>query len=104
MPRNGSRAMMNADESGVIESPSPAPISCASDLAIPKLATLGFWVRSVIWADAGEYCQKVAAQRMRRTRAKDIFSLACFIHELLLRIVGHGSGQCLHKCFINKRR
>src|SRR6185503_915306 len=34
MARKGSRAMMNADEFGVMMSPRPAPISCTQDLLI----------------------------------------------------------------------
>jgi len=45
--RNGSRLMMNTDESGVERSPRPAPISCVRDLAIPSPAELGAWVLSI---------------------------------------------------------
>src|SRR5215471_13149160 len=58
MARKGSRAMMNDDESGVVELPRPAPICCVRDLAMPKLATLGVCVRSGNCAPAGTPCDE----------------------------------------------
>src|SRR5258705_7178548 len=83
MARNGSRAIMNDDESGVIQSPAPAPISCVSDLAMPKLATLGFCVRSVICAHAGAPHQIVTPPEMRNKNSAVNFKLASFIGLLL---------------------
>src|SRR5262249_46058638 len=48
-----SRRMMNIDESGVIRSPRPAPISCASVFLIPSFATLGALFLSISCATAG---------------------------------------------------
>ena len=38
--------MMNCEESGVISSPVPEPISSLNDLLIPALAVLSAWVLS----------------------------------------------------------
>jgi hypothetical protein len=41
MARNGSRLMIKDEESGVVQSPRPAPISSVSDLAMPSFAAFG---------------------------------------------------------------
>src|SRR6185436_7857834 len=50
--RNGSRAMMNADEFAVVVFPRPTPICCEKDLAIPAFAVLGARVLSTSCAEA----------------------------------------------------
>src|SRR5262245_40527060 len=49
MARKGSRVMMKDEESGVDQSPRPAPICCASVLLIPSPAVLGAAVPSTSW-------------------------------------------------------
>jgi hypothetical protein len=67
---------MNDEESGTIQPPRPVPISSINDLAMPKFATLGFWVRSGI-------CARAAVPYLRVTiaPASSIKTVAIFIFD-----------------------
>jgi len=77
MARNGSRAMIKDEESGVAQSPVPAPICSVRDLAIPKFAAFGFCVRSFSCAKA-ECCQNTIAKVTSDKKIAVILSLKCF--------------------------
>ncbi|PYQ49353.1 MAG: hypothetical protein DMF78_18485 [Acidobacteria bacterium] len=80
MARKGSRAMMNADEPGVIQSPRPAPISSMSDFAMPAPAALGAVVRSTSWASAGTAsAARTTAKERRNPVLRVRFRRAFFI-------------------------
>ncbi len=70
MARNGSRLMMNDDESSVNQSPRPAPISSSSVSAIPSLTALGAVVRSTSWATTGATASAGAAANSATARRR----------------------------------
>src|ERR1700712_2512493 len=72
MARYGSRAIMNAEESGVRTLPRPTPASCARDLAMPSLVTFGERVRSISWACAADTLRTNAPVAVRKRKTDSI--------------------------------
>src|SRR5690348_14808679 len=96
MARNGSRAMMNDEEPGVVQLPRPAPISSLSDLAIPKLATLPVRVRSGICARVAGERNATTAQSVTKSKSAAICNLCIRLMLLLLSRAGRPVGTpCL---------
>jgi hypothetical protein len=79
MARNGSRAIIKDEESGVLQSPVPAPICSVRDLAIPEFAAFGFWVRSFNCAKAESCSQDTIARVTIDKKIAVILSLKCFM-------------------------
>src|SRR5262245_26395396 len=79
MARNGSRAIIKDEESGVFQSPVPAPICSVRDLAIPKFAAFGFCVRSFSCAKAESRSQNTIARVTIDKKIAVILSLKCFM-------------------------